>query len=349
MVALSHPTLRPEATPREITHYSQRYVDLIDTEANQTRTLPIRDVLHREYPPIRYLAQIFRDGYLSPLRTSLMAGETDQLVLTFDGLLARTSFAGLMQEILATLEKHYGLPVDMEFAVRIPNPEDPKPDIEISLLQCRPLAALQEQDVHIPTELPEEDIVFRARGVVPRGLVSGIHYVMFVPPEGYFALEDDQARYRLRQAIGQVNRILEDDVFICIGPGRWGTTTPDLGVRVGYADIYNSRALIELSGGGIGLAPELSFGTHFFQDLVEAKIYPLAIYLDQEGVIFRHDFFYKMPNRLGDFIKAEADIERSLRVIEVEAYRPGFTMDLVLDDEMGQAVCYLLSSPSADG
>jgi hypothetical protein len=348
MAALSHPTLRPEATPREITHYSQRYVDLIDIAANETRTLPIRDVLQREYPPIRYLAQIFRDGYLSPLRTTLMAGETDQLVLTFDGLLGRTSFAPLMREILATLEKHYNLPVDMEFAVRIPNPEDPKPEIEISLLQCRPLTALQEQDVHIPAELAEEDVIFRTRGVVPRGLVSGIRYVMFVPPAGYFSLEDDQARYRLRQAIGQVNRTLEGEQFICIGPGRWGTTTPDLGVRVGYADIYNARALIELSGGGIGLAPELSFGTHFFQDLVEAKIYPVAVYLDQEDVTFKHDFFNKTPNRLEDFIKAEPDIKRSLRLIEVESYRPGHTMDLVLDDELGQAVCYLTPLASAD-
>ena len=349
MVALSHPMLRPEATPKEISHYSQRYVDLIDIEANDTVTLPIKDVLRRDYPPIRYVAQIFRDGYLSPLRTSLMAAETDQLVLTFDGLLGRTSFAEIMKKILETLERHYNLPVDMEFAVRIPNPADPKPDIEISLLQCRPLSALQDQDVHIPTELPPEDIVFQTRGVVPRGHVPGIRYILFVPPEGYFALENDQARYRLRQAIGKMNKMLENDNFICIGPGRWGTTTPDLGVRVGYADIYNSRALIELSGGGIGLAPELSFGTHFFQDLVEAKIYPLAIYLDHQEVIFRREVFYGTPNRLRDFFEVDDDIENSLRVIEVAAYSPDCTLDLIMDDELGQAVCFLQRNLDVDG
>ena len=74
--------------------------------------------------------------------------------------------------------------------------------------------------------------------------------------------------------IGQLNAALKDEIFICVGPGRWGTSTPDLGVRVGYGDIYNTRALVELAGEGIGPAPEPSFGTHFFQDLVESNIYP---------------------------------------------------------------------------
>ena len=54
-------------------------------------------------------------------------------------------------------------------------------------------------------------------------------------------------------------------------------------------------------GKGIGLAPEPSFGTHFFQDLVEANIYPLAVYLDDEDVVFNRDFFYKTPNQLAEF------------------------------------------------
>jgi hypothetical protein len=348
MAALSHPMLRPEASPKEITHYSQRYVDLIDIEANTTRTPSIQEVLRKDYPTIRYLAQIYRDGYLSPIRTNLHTGEMGQLVITFDGVLSRTPFPEFLREILATLEKHYDLPVDMEFAARITNPADSRPGVEISILQCRPLSALQEQDVHIPADLPEQDVIFRTRGVVPRGHVADIRYVLFVPPEGYFSLENDQTRYRLRQTIGKVNELLEGEVYICVGPGRWGTTTPDLGVRVGYADIYRARALIELSGKGIGLAPELSFGTHFFQDLVEARIYPLAIYMDQQDVVFRREFFYGTPNRLGDFVKVEAQVERSLRLIEVDTYRSGCRMDLTMDDELGQAVCYLIENAEED-
>jgi Pyruvate phosphate dikinase, AMP/ATP-binding domain len=346
MVALSHPMLRPESSPREISYYSQRFVDLIDIQENRTRTLPIQEVLSKNYPPTRYLAQIYREGYLSPLRTSLSADGSEQLVITFDGFLSKTPFADLMREILAKLEENYRLPVDMEFVVRILNPSDPKPEVEIALLQCRPLSPMQDQDVHIPADLPEEDIVFRSRGMVPRGCVSGIRYVLLVTPEGYFSLKSDQARYRLRQVIGKMNELLENEVFICVGPGRWGTTTPDLGVRVGYADIYHARALVELSGKGIGLAPELSFGTHFFQDLIEARIFPLAVYLDQEDVVFDRQFFYGAPNRLRDFVEVEAEIEDSLRVIEVDSYRLGSVMELVMDDEVGQAVAYLVKSES---
>ena len=95
----------------------------------------------------------------------------------------------------------------------------------------------------------------------------------------------------MERAIGRLNAALEDNIYIAVGPGRWGTSSPDLGVHIGYADIYNTQALIELSGEGVGTAPEPSFGTHFFQDLMEAQIYPLAVYLDDEDAIFNRNSF----------------------------------------------------------
>ncbi|HEX7976672.1 MAG TPA: hypothetical protein VF498_19845, partial [Anaerolineales bacterium] len=128
---------------------------------------------------------------------------------------------------------------------------------------------------------------------------------------------------------------------ICIGPGRWGTSNPDLGVKIGYSEIYNTRALIELTGQGIGSAPEASFGTHFFQDLVESNIYPLAIYLNDPDVIFRRDFFYETPNCLTMLLPDETGLEDCLRVIEVASYRQFHHLELVMDDEQGRAVAYL--------
>jgi hypothetical protein len=341
LVALSHPLLRPEATPKEIVHYSQRYVDLIDMEENRLKTLPIHEVLNRRDPVLRYLVQVYREGFLSPLHSRLLEDNVDQLVLTFDGILSRTPFADRMREILAILEENYQLPVDMEFAVHIPNPRETRPEVEIILLQCRPQSRLQGSDVELPKELAAEDIMFRTRRVVPRGYVKGIKYVLYVTPEGYYGLPTEAHRARLRRAIGRLNTLLEKDNFICVGPGRWGTTNPDLGVRVGYGDIYNARALVELSGRGVGSAPELSFGTHFFQDLIEAQIYPLAIYLDDEDVLFREDFFYETPNRLLDFLPEETQLDETLRLIEVETFRPDHQLELVMDDEAGEAVAIL--------
>jgi hypothetical protein len=149
------------------------------------------------------------------------------------------------------------------------------------------------------------------------------------------------ARAELGQAIGSLNALLGGKNFICIGPGRWGTTNPDLGIRIGYGDIYNARALIELAGKGVGSAPEASFGTHFYQDLVESNIYPLAIYFDDEDATFNRDFFYETPNRLFDFLPEAANLTCCLRLIEVSSFRPHHHIELVMDDEQGRSAAFL--------
>jgi hypothetical protein len=341
LVALSHPLLHPESDVKSIRHYSQQYVDLIDLEFNTFKTLPVEQVLRPDYPVLRYLAQIDQGDYLAPMRILIREGENKNLVLTFDELLRRTPLAKRMSQMLQILEKHYQAPVDTEFTVRIVDPASPRPEVEISLLQCRPQSHLQENEARLPQHINPEDVIFSTPRMAPEGRVGGIRYVMYVPADDYFALPTPAARAGLGRVIGLLNAALKDEVFICVGPGRWGTSTPDLGLRVGYADIYNARALVELTGEGIGLAPEASFGTHFFQDLVESNIYPLAIYLDDEDVIFNRDFFENTPNCLTRFLPEQAAWEASLRVIEVASFRPEHHIELVMDDEAGKSVAYL--------
>jgi hypothetical protein len=95
-----------------------------------------------------------------------------------------------------------------------------------------------------------------------------------------------------------LNAALKEQTFICVGPGRWGTSNPDLGVRIGYGDIYNARAMVELAGQGIGSAPEASFGTHFFQDLVESNIRYLPLYPDQGEDLFNEKLLFDSENKL---------------------------------------------------
>jgi hypothetical protein len=114
-----------------------------------------------------------------------------------------------------------------------------------------------------------------------------------------------------------------------------------LGISVGYSDIYNTRALIELSGEGVGTAPEPSFGTHFFQDLLEASIYPLAIYLDDEDVIFNRNLFYQSENCLLEYLPGAENLVDVLRLVRVSDYLPGHHIHLIMDGEAGRAVAYL--------
>jgi len=341
LVALSHPTLQPDDSCEAIRRYSQQYVDLIDLEENAFKTLPIHSVLKPNYPTLRFMAQLEQDDYYTTPRSRVMEAEIPQLAITFDQLLRRTPFPNLLSRALRLLEEHYHGAVDMEFTVQISDPRALEPEVKISLLQCRPQSVLKSSPTaQIPKGLPTDRIAFQTRFMVPQGYVSGIRWVIFISPEAYFALNNATQRKELASVIGELNSALQGQTFICVGPGRWGTLNTDLGVYVSYADICNAEALVELSGKGIGPAPEPSLGTHFFQDLMEAQIYPLAICIDHPEAIFNRDFFYNTPNALCDWVKCGDPVKECIRLVAVSAYKPGSHLDLVMDDEKGLALAY---------
>ncbi len=342
MIALSHPLLRPSTDLASIRRYSQQYVDLIDLEQNQFISLPIHEVLGAGYAPLRYLVQQEQDGYLASLRSRVLEGGTKNLVLTFEDMLKRTIFADRMRRILRILEENYQSPVDMEFTVALQNIDTVKPQVCITILQCRPQSYLiSGEQATLPLNLSNQDIVFSTRFVVPEGLIPRVEYVVYIPPQAYFTLPTQESRNELVRAISRMNNALKGQAFICIGPGRWGSSNSDLGVSVDYGDIYNTRALVEMAGRGIGPAPEPSLGTHFFQDLLEAQIYPLAIYLDDEQSIFNYNFFDNTPNRAAEWITLDEKIQDSLKLIKVKDYRPDAVLRIVMSDEKSRAVAYL--------
>ncbi len=341
LVALSHPSLHPTAEVSAIRRYSQQNVDVIDLQANEFKTVQVQDLISTRYPPLRFIMQVEQDGYLGMMRSTMVTPE--KLVVTFEGLLARTAFPGLMREALELLETHYESPVDTEFTVEVLEPQSQQPGILINLLQCRPQSHIQDaRAAQLPRELLEKDIIFSTHRMVPQGIVQGIRFALFVSPKGYFNLSTQAERTKLERAIGQLNAALKIHTFIAVGPGRWGTSTPDLGVHVAYGDIYNARALVELSGEAVGTSPEPSFGTHFFQDLMEAQIYPLAVFLDDKEVLFNEGFFYHTPNRIPKFISVDKRLQKTLRLIDVRDFRPGHHIDLVMDGQKGRAVAYLV-------
>ncbi len=341
-VALSHPTLQPDDTPEAIRYYSQQFVDLIDIEENIFKTVPVSEVLRPNYPVLRFIAQVYRDGYLATLRSRVMEDEVSNLVLTYDELLRRTPFAATLSKMLRLLEEHYHNAVDMEFTVRISDPYALPTQVQITLLQCRPQSILKETAAgKIPDHLANEDIIFSTNFMVPRGQLDHIQYVLFVPPEKYYALETEKSRKELGAVISNLNAALPEKSFICVGPGRWGSLNTDLGVYVCYSDISRTGALVEVSGKGVGVAPEPSLGTHFFQDLMEAQIFPLAINLDEPETALNRDFFYNTSNSIGNWISCNDETSQVVRLLAVADYRPGHHMNVAMDDESSVAIAYL--------
>jgi hypothetical protein len=345
MVALSHPDLRPEIGVEKIRRYSQRSVDLINLRENQLETQSVTDLLNMEFPSARLLVSVDRGDYLQQPPAYDPGLSPRDLILSFDALLTKTGYVPLMKGILHAISKHFGRHVDIEFTADIV-PGHPQPEFVIHLLQCRPQARREEGEaVQVPTAVAEDDILFTADRLVPSGKVQRIRHIVFVDPEAYDQISDETTRLQIARVVGSLNKLLEEKRFILMGPGRWGSANLELGVKVTYADIYHTAMLIEIGLGHGDSAPEVSYGTHFFQDLVEAKIYPLALYPDQSGVIFNWRFLRKSPNALPGLLPDAAEYADYVRVIDVPAVTGGRFLEVIMDDEESKALGYIRTYP----
>ncbi|MGD8997298.1 MAG: PEP/pyruvate-binding domain-containing protein [Anaerolineae bacterium] len=341
MVALSHPQLRPEIDADQIRKYSQRFVDLIDLRANAFVTLPVDKVLQSDYPGIRLLASEDKGSYLQPIYAPGALGQA-RFVLTLDQLMKSEEFVNLMRAVLRKLEQHYGRPVDIEFTVQIE--EEQSRHFTLHLLQCRPQSWREGgKGIYLPLEdIPPGDIIFLTRRMVPHGQVERIRYVVYVDPAAYDRAPNHTIRLQIARIVGRLNKRLENERFILMGPGRWGTSNVELGVKVTYADIYNARALIEIAQSGTAGTPEVSYGTHFFQDLVESQIYPVPLYLSDPDTVFKPGFFEGAPNVLAELLPDSADYAGYIKVLDIPQMTGGRHLDLIMDSTQDEGVAYLV-------
>jgi len=247
-----------------------------------------------------------------------------------------------MREALHILEQAYGHPVDTEFTGAVTSTY-PDLQVRVTLLQCRTLSQRQSgQRFEIPDDIPEEAILFTANRQVPHGCVEDVRYIVYVDPRAYLHIGDTNVRFEIGRMVSQLNQALAGQRYILMGPGRWGTSNIQLGVKVTYADIYNTSVLVEVAFEEEGTVPELSYGTHFFQDLVEANIYPLPLYPDDPATIFDENFFKNTPNALVDLLPGHERYAQYLKVIDVPAVRGGRRLTIVMNAEEDRAVGYLV-------
>ena len=246
------------------------------------------------------------------------------VMLDFKKLLAETKFPGFAKKIMHSIEKAYNYPVDIEFTANFNNQEG---NFKFNLLQCRPLQTKRavkgavniisggNQDTNIPKPA-KENIFFSASGNFMGGNARlSIDYVIFVKPEEYLALAE-RDKYQSARTIGMLNQKLKGSSVMLIGPGRWGTTTPSLGVPVHFSELCNMAVMCEVSYKQGGLMPELSFGSHFFQDIVEADIFYAAIFNGEEGVIFNPNLILDKNNLLDVTLNLnEASSEKNMNKV----------------------------------
>ncbi len=347
MVSVSHPMLRPETKHTEIVRYSQHFVDVLDLESEEgLRTLPVADVIGDDFPSIQYLVSMDKGDYLQPIVALGSGLAADKMVLTFDNLLKNTKFVAIMRTVLSKLRRAYQSPIDMEYAVEI-IPNYPKPDFKIYILQCRPLNEFTFMvKVDFPTNVPDADVIFTTHKWTPSGEVHDINYVVYIDPTIYDSLNDYTLKLEIGRVVSRLNAALAKETFILLGPGRWGSSNVDLGVKVSYGDIFNTRILGEIAIPRNNQTPEVSYGTHFFQDLVEANIYPLPIYPKADDAIFNEAFFVNAENVLAEISPRDAAMAEYVKVINVPQAAQGRNLSVVMDGERERAIGYLSEASS---
>lgn len=309
LVALNAPSRRPESNFNEVCEYSQRRVDYLDLAANRFTSGHFLDVIG-EVPPY-LLEMVSSQGHVS--ERSFAAGSR---ALTFDGLLAGTSFVEDMRTMLKTLEEAYESPVDIEFTVNFLAPDR----FRINLLQCRPLHVQGAEIAKLPAvEVKPSDRIVEAHGAIigPSRLVRLDRFI-YVVPRLYGELPIAR-RYEVARLLGQINRkgCPGEGATILLGPGRWGTSSPELGVPVHFSEISRVSVLCEIVTMRENLIPDVSLGTHFLNELVEMNILYMALFPLQQHNYLNEPFFLQSPNRLLDLVPGAEPWQDIVRVIDV--------------------------------
>jgi hypothetical protein len=340
MIPLGMPTLRPEVKSEDVWRYSQREVDVLNLRDNRFETLPLTELLEEasDLPGLDQVVSVMEHGFIRrPVGTRVFDDPAD-LVVTFDRLTHDSSYPAFLRWILKRLEEAYGCPVDIEFA------HDGQ---DFYLLQCRPQVVRgAEEEVRVPSDIPTDRRVFSACRDIYSGSVHGVEYVVLIDPRDYNQLESSERRLGVARVVRLLNERFQDRSFILMGPGRWGTRDLRMGIHVGYADINYSRMLIEIARPVGGFVPEVSFGSHFFQDLVESRIRYLALYPEEKDNLFNEEFLHESRNSLPNLLPNEADYTSVVRVIDVAEASGGLLLNVDMDGDAQEALGYLAESRS---
>jgi len=333
------PSMRPEGTEvNNIQKCSQKNVDVIDLESGEFKTVHFRELVtdgFNCFPGSQAFVSL-RDGTYLYKPVSNLWDSLHVPVLTMDGALSspwmELPVAETLENLLKKLETAFGYAVDIEFAIKT-NDENKKG--LLYLLQARPLSMAGEKTPKpIPT-LQKEKLIFTASRNLPTAHVPNIEYLVYIDETLYhkWPLNDRQSVARV---VGKLNEVLKGRRFVLIGPGRWGSWNPELGVPVNYAEISNCSLLVEVARRTATYVPEVSYGSHFFQDLIEDNIAYLPLYPHEpneffnEGLLSQKSVFSSVLT--DPYYRKYDDL---IRVIGVKA-------EAILNGEEEKAVVFLL-------
>lgn len=312
IAALDHPHLNPLKNSGDKFKFSQRYADVLDLKNQCHAKIEVEKLAAKT--PKWFGELMYEHDHEVELRLRERGINREVILTTCSKLLDRKDIVSCLSQIMQTLQKSYNHPVDMEYTINISR----NGDFVINILQCRPLKVKgMSKNVTIP-QISREKIFFSVSGSTMGGPANlAIDYVVQVDPEKYHTA-DWNTKHSVARAIGRINGHFKKKgkTVMLTGPGRWGTSSAEQGVPVNFAEICNIQVLCEVSYECGGLMPELSFGSHFFQDLVETDIFYAAIFQNKDDCLYQPEVLKNHENICNNIIDDEV-LSRIIGVYEV--------------------------------
>lgn len=340
IVAPGQPGLRINVTADEIMKYSPSKMDVINLQTRTFETVDIKAFLAEyvdQFKDAPQILSVLEEDHLNRVSSYGLNRESTEIVASFDGLLSQTPFIETIRTLLEVLQQGWQTAVDIEFA---------SDGQDLYLLQCRPQChSVDSAPSPIPKDIPEGEILFSAKKHISNGRVGDITHVVYVDPIEYGKLRSRTELLEVGRAISEVNILLPRRQFVLMGPGRWGSRGDiKLGVNVTYSDINNTAVLIEIARRKGNYLPDLSFGTHFFQDLVESSIRYIPLYPDDPGIIFNDNFLTAAPSIFSQMLPAYSHLSQVIRVIDIGC--TGKVLKILMNADLDEAVAFFSDSKS---
>ncbi|WP_051209356.1 PEP/pyruvate-binding domain-containing protein [Butyrivibrio sp. WCD3002] len=297
LVSMDNPTATTARNSIERHQYSQRKLELMNRATRQLERVTLDDV--KQYMPF-FLKRLLLEHDTDTERMFRDRGEDRYIeFISCRGIVRKDELMAQMKEILQALQTEYQHPVDIEFTINFSE----NGDYVINILQCRPLQVYQDtEEMQIPEDVSEEKILFDCnKSAMGLSRAEKLDYIVYVDPVKYYSMPY-QEKNQVARAIGRVNWLMrgQDKHMLLMVPGRVGTTSPELGVPTTFSDISEFDAVCEIADSKVGYNPELSYGSHFFQDLVESGILYNAIFENEKTRVFNRELLSAFENRFAD-------------------------------------------------
>lgn len=320
LVSLDKPKATTARNSTEKHQYSQRKLELMNRASRKLEQMDPEIV--KPFLPA-FLKKLLFEHDFDTERVFRERGQSRDIeFVSCHGIVAKDDLMKQMQEILKAISTEYDYPVDTEFTINLS--EDG--DYVINLLQCRPLQVYQDaNEMEMPEDVNPENILFECNNS-SMGLsrLEKLDAIVYIDPVLYYNMPYKD-KYKVGQALGAINWAMrgKNKKLLLLSPGRIGTSSPELGVPALFSDISEFECICEIADSRAGYNPELSYGSHFFQDLVEAGILYNAIFENEKTIQYNPEMLGGFENKVLEYAPKAEEVKDIIRVYEVsdEGYR----------------------------